>query len=93
MENSKNENQKVKFAYNSSSDIRGYATGYPGAGPALKVGQVIKVISRKPLGEDENYFLRVLSADYDKYEAEKFENNSGEGYRGYSYESSLVFFK
>ena len=95
------ETQKVKFAYKNSSDIRGYSTGYTSGSPILKVGMVLKVVESVDdnefhkfiKGDFPVYFLRILSADYDKYEAEKFKDNSGKNFRGYSYESNLVFFK
>ena len=90
------ENQRVKFAYKCSTDPRGYATGHPGAlNSTLQVGQVIKVVHDADLsGIVGSYFLRIVSADYDKYEAEKFvTGHYQQAYRGYSYESNMVFFK
>ena len=96
MENSRNENQKVKFAYKCSTDPRGYATGHTSGSPILQVGQVIKVVHDVDFltGKTEAYFLRIVSVDYDKYEAEKFvTGHYRKDHRGYSYESNMVFFK
>ena len=88
------ETQKVKFAYKCSSDIRGYSTGHISGSPILKDRQVIKVVSEQLLDGHFNkvYFLKIVSADYDKYVAEKIEGNSRTVFCGYSYESNLVFF-